>query len=739
MAACTAIYASTRNNLGRYGRKLCLQNEKQSRNGQRLYLHHGRRQGVCHSFRRRPPAVLGYTDNGSLNLDSIPGGLRLLIEIYDRQIYALDLMGVEPHDRKSSITTTRTEIAPMLRTQWHQYEPFNQLCPSFYLEDGSVGGVCSAGCVATTVAQVMNYYKYPEAIRNTIPGYVQYYNTWWGLVSVPLNPEPSGQPIVWDKILDKYDGSETDEQRLAAAQLLYWVGLGSKMNYDRSSSTLLDFSIGTLIANFGYEKGAHIAHRSEYSLQGWHDLLYSELANGHPIPFSAYNSTSGHSFVIDGYDTSGLFHVNWGWNGLNDGYFRMEVLAPDDHSGISSLPTPLAYNIGQSALIGLRCPDDDSPLADESGYLFPNMYPFTKMEISGVSFPGNHKVGESQPVRVDFKNLGGDYYHEVFLFASQTTNQGNPLCCTAIIMPADGAATAVFDFIPQESGTYNVWLTTDWDGWEVVGFTTVEVSDDGLQPQEGLRQASYEVDKQWGNFIIGRTAAGQVCVKNESNSAYDGLLKLLLTEGGVPSKTDYVHVNVNPGDSVFIEYNFDGLIPNVFYALSVIYESGGNISDGGMLPLGTMLDGIGYWDKEGSFEALFPSAVVVIPDDAVAVDLSTLPVMPFAIWPNKNPNTLYYKKKTDVIPHGLESANVVSNDICDFLTLTDGFDFLAPKPFKASQAIYIRDANLSSWDTLILPFTPQQLPPGIKVKQLAGDKDGRLSFTDVSAIKGDTK
>jgi hypothetical protein len=686
----------------------------------------------------RTPVVLGYTDKGSSNLDSIPDGLRLLIEIYNRQIYALDMMGIRRHAKESPTTTTRTAIAPMLRTEWHQYEPFNKLCPSFYLEDGSQGGVCPAGCVATAVSQVMNFYQYPDAIKNTIPGYTQYYSTWWGLVGVPLKPEPSGQTIGWSQIQDKYDGSETEAQQLAVAQLIYWVGLGSKMNYDEASSTLLDLSIGTLIGNFGYEIGAHIAHRSEYSLQGWHDLLYSELTNGHPIPFSAYNSSSGHTFVIDGYDTSGLFHVNWGWNGLNDGFFRMDVLAPDDHSGINSLPTPLAYNMGQSALIGLRRPDDESPLADESGFLFPGMYPYNKMEIAHVSFPGSHRVGDSQPVRVDFKNLGGDYYHEVFLFASQTTMPGSPTCRTAITMPANGVATAIFDFMPLAPGTYNIWLTTDWDGWEVVEFTTVEVSDDGLLPQEGLRQTSIEINNQWGNFIIGRSANGQVCIRNDGHSVYDGMLKLLLTERGIPSEKEYVHVNINPGDSVFVDYNFEGLTPNAFYALSVIYESGGDIDAGGMLPLGTMLDGIGYWDEEGNFSPLIPSAIVLIPDDAVAVDMSTLPAMPFAVRPNKNPNTLYYLKEYDVPPYGLDNANIVYDDVCDFLMLTDGYSFLAPKPFTASLAIYTRDAEPSSWTTLILPFEPKSIPPDTKVKQLAGDNNGRLMFTDAPTIESYT-
>ena len=35
-----------------------------------------------------------------------------------------------------------------------------------------------------------------------------------------------------------------------------------------------------------------------------------------------------HCFVCDGYDTNGLFHFNWGWNGQSNGYFEITNLSP---------------------------------------------------------------------------------------------------------------------------------------------------------------------------------------------------------------------------------------------------------------------------------------------------------------------------------------------------------------------------------------------------------------------------
>lgn len=59
-------------------------------------------------------------------------------------------------------------------------------------------------------------------------------------------------------------------------------------------------------------------------------MLREELDNSRPIIFGAETSNvEGHAFVIDGYGTNGLYHVNWGWGGLSDGYFDINYLDPD--------------------------------------------------------------------------------------------------------------------------------------------------------------------------------------------------------------------------------------------------------------------------------------------------------------------------------------------------------------------------------------------------------------------------
>ena len=64
------------------------------------------------------------------------------------------------------------------------------------------------------------------------------------------------------------------------------------------------------------------------------------------VLYSGFNESSGHQFVIDGYDGKGFFHVNWGWGGSEDGYFTLATLNPDA-KGIGGGPSGNGYPITQ--------------------------------------------------------------------------------------------------------------------------------------------------------------------------------------------------------------------------------------------------------------------------------------------------------------------------------------------------------------------------------------------------------
>lgn len=104
----------------------------------------------------------------------------------------------------------------------------------------------------------------------------------------------------------------------------------------------------------GY-KDVRYADSYRYTPADWERMMRTEIEAGRPVLYTGYTGLiQGHAFVLDGQDASGLFHVNWGYDGAYDGYFAWEILWP---FGPVEEPNPenLGFYCNQEAL--LLCPD----------------------------------------------------------------------------------------------------------------------------------------------------------------------------------------------------------------------------------------------------------------------------------------------------------------------------------------------------------------------------------------------
>ena len=72
-----------------------------------------------------------------------------------------------------------------------------------------------------------------------------------------------------------------------------------------------------------------------------------------------YGPSGGHAFVLDGRDSMGLYHFNWGWGGSGNGYFTLDSLAPMSNASFSQLNSaifhvyPVTVNETTATLIGV--------------------------------------------------------------------------------------------------------------------------------------------------------------------------------------------------------------------------------------------------------------------------------------------------------------------------------------------------------------------------------------------------
>ena len=132
----------------------------------------------------------------------------------------------------------------------------------------------------------------------------------------------------WDNILYEYNQESTEAQREAVATLMLYCGCAVGMDYAPDGSGADSTPVCDAMEYFfDYSNDIMKVYRKDFDDLTWENLIYNELAKAQPVYYSGQNTNSGHAFVCDGYD-NGFFHINWGWNGYLDGYFRLSILNP---------------------------------------------------------------------------------------------------------------------------------------------------------------------------------------------------------------------------------------------------------------------------------------------------------------------------------------------------------------------------------------------------------------------------
>ena len=289
----------------------------------------------------RAPAVLAYSDQGTFDPDNLPEAMQEMLDGYASQI-ALLAQGakVAPQPRAAGA------IAPLIKSAWSQNNPYNILFP--YVKSGNTSSHARVGCVATAASQVLNYWQYPSSTTQPIPAYV----TSTKGIEMPELPVTT---FKWDIIQNTYLTTDTlSEAALEASKLCLYVAQSVEMDFKESSSGATTGRLPLRLATyFGFDPSAHFVSRQNYSTQEWADALYGEIAAGRPVIYSGSKKSGGHAFICDGYDGNGMFHINWGWNGMSNGYFLLNVLNPDEQ-GTGSADGPYGYIYSQAACLGLQ-------------------------------------------------------------------------------------------------------------------------------------------------------------------------------------------------------------------------------------------------------------------------------------------------------------------------------------------------------------------------------------------------
>lgn len=393
--------------------------------------------------------VLGFSESGSFNPDNIPDNMRAWL-----QGYADEIEWLRQHDNNTTAgpkkarrqvgTHPTTAVAPLCTSTWDQDTPYNNLCPTY--NDGWYGsGKCATGCVATAMAQVMYYHKWPAKSTKTIPGYItDSYN--FNLSSLPI------ATFDWSNMRDSYSGTYTPVQATAVATLMKYCGYGVQMDYGPSSGAYTEDVAVALREYFDYNPyTTRFVSRSTYTYANWTDLIYHEVSHKRPVCYGGMSDGGGHEFVCDGYKLemgTDFFHINWGWGGLSDNYFVLSALDPDQQ-GIGGSTSTDGFHYGQDAVVGIQKSTASGTIADIS----PNANDLTLNSIT-LSDPA---VEPHTSVNVTFNitNNSTDPYDGDIWLCLREGEDDYLIECESVVIPAGATQNVTISFTPTETGTYN--------------------------------------------------------------------------------------------------------------------------------------------------------------------------------------------------------------------------------------------------------------------------------------------
>ena len=291
--------------------------------------------------------VLGYSDTDFIE-NAMPCGFLWWLRQVDKSLE--DRMAcAQTYQPAVYAATTATNF---ITTSWNQQAPYNTLCPKID------NVVAPTGCIATVMAQIMYYYKYPVSGKGkgsytvtTSEGTTKY--------TCDIN-----STYEWTKMKNKYLRPTGDTDN-AVATLMRDAGAASRMNYQADASGTIEwYAAKGLADNFRYDSLAIIClQRDFYTDAEWMDMIRKEMEAKRPVLYCGTDEIDGgHAFLLDGIQEDGKVHVNWGWSGNGNGWYDINILQPIAYDG-SALSSGKGFSERQSMVLGFKA--QETPSADE--------------------------------------------------------------------------------------------------------------------------------------------------------------------------------------------------------------------------------------------------------------------------------------------------------------------------------------------------------------------------------------
>lgn len=316
-------------------------------------------------------AIIDNTNNLSVLhvTDSLPCGMKIIVEGYKRQIEYIVENGVRSSRYNNEwtnylVTPTSLQLrnSVQLGSKWGEKESNDGLDFNAYNGMAPIIGNCQcpAGCATVSMGQIMKYWEYPFFMTSNSNLY-----NWCNIPNELYTNNPC-----------------YEKEKKAISSLLRECGTSTNTSYNCfHSSTGIEYVLDAMIGTFYFSEDAYIQNMDmtiliPYEESPWiitESIISSEIGAGRPFIMMGKNQNDNiyHFFVCDGFD-SGLLHINWGKNGLYNGFFSSMTILEDVYT----------FDIDFKAIIGLS--PRISNLGNISDLYISDYYSQYLSELSGL-------------------------------------------------------------------------------------------------------------------------------------------------------------------------------------------------------------------------------------------------------------------------------------------------------------------------------------------------------------------
>lgn len=488
---------------------------------------------------KRITPLIGYSDTESIDVDNLPVQLTALLDSMQTRVERMDRKA-PVHPGWHAATGENPAGERLLSTaEWGQGEPYNSESPV-------VDGVqAPTGCVATSMSIVMKYHGFPEKGQKTITDWNPTSDAW-------EEHDYSKDTFNWALMQDSYTAENpgNEASRNEVAHLMRCAGISVNMNYyqNESGAPVLNAAVA-LHRYFNYSADVAQYHKDLYDEAEWYNRVRSNIDAGHPVIYFG-EGTGAHAFVLDGYDNSDKFHINWGWDGVANGYFDLDALSPLEFS----------FNLFQGMISNIRPAEAGEIIWSDCFMAAQGVYEMNYIDHINISTE-EVKKGEPFDIVSGYLSTPHGFKGSYGIAHTDKDLKIKSILCSRTVPPNNGRGVWGFpvnfydiktdEDIDEGDRLYIATMENNDEGWRLVkqnGDEPTSIAMTGNKPEwceiEWITDPRLTYEIHDGYHMYERTITSEEFTA-EFSKVLKGSYYLIHPEGFTSSLADYTGVKVN--------------------------------------------------------------------------------------------------------------------------------------------------------------------------------------------------